>query len=49
MQDFQLCPYCGRKVSGDPWNIKKHVQETHHNKSDFPTFFDVIIRKWLKT
>lgn len=47
--ESELCPFCGEVVSGDPWNLKEHINDRHGGrKKDFIPYFDAIIRRWMR-
>ena len=47
---YELCPFCGKAVLGDPWDIKNHVRDRHRDQEkDFIPHLKVMIKRWVKT
>ncbi|MCW3987524.1 MAG: hypothetical protein NWE87_04335 [Candidatus Bathyarchaeota archaeon] len=47
---YELCPFCGKVLLGDPWDIKNHVKNYHHDQvKDFIPHLKAMIKRWVKT
>lgn len=47
---YKLCPFCGKAVLGNPWDVKDHVQKVHGKREkDFILHLSAMIRRWVKT
>jgi uncharacterized C2H2 Zn-finger protein len=46
----EICPFCGKMVFGDPWDVKDHVKNSHGDREkEFTPHLKAMIKRWVKT